>query len=129
MTTRVLIVDDELTIAILLGQSLQMSLPDCVVEVVHSGEEALSSMASHPQDLIIADVHMPGDVSGLELIGEVRCLDADVPVILMTGHGSAALRAQAEALGVTHYLDKPFDIRRLMAIAGHLLANQEKADD
>lgn len=125
MTTRVLIVDDEETLAFLLGQSLEMCLPDCAVEVVHSSEEALISVARQNYDLILADVRMPGDLGGLELIEEVRRLDADVPVILMTGYGSADLRVRAAALGVNHCVDKPFDIDRLMAIAGQLLAGKE----
>ena len=127
MTTRVLIVDDEETLAFLLGQSLELCLPDCEAKVVHSGEEALNSLARASYDLIIADVHMPGELCGLDLIREVRCLDAGVRVILMTGYGSALLQAKGAALGINHYVDKPFDINQLIEVAGRLLAGKEEA--
>jgi two-component system, NtrC family, C4-dicarboxylate transport response regulator DctD len=129
MVTKVLIVDDEEMIAFGLQQTLELGFPGCAVDVVHSGEEALSSIAGKAHDLIITDIHMPGAVDGLDLIGEVRHRDADVPIILMTGLGSAGLRARAATLGVNHYLQKPFDVDHLLAVAGQLLSGQEKAED
>ena len=127
MTTRVLIVDDEETLAFLLGQSLQLYLPECEAEVVHCGEEALNLIARESYDLIIADVHMPGDLCGLELIREVRLRDAGLPIILMTGYGSALMQAEGAALGINHYVDKPFDINQLIAVAGRLLGGKGEA--
>lgn len=127
MTTRVLIVDDEEMITFLLRQSLQRSYPDWEVDVVHSGEEALSSIKGQDHDLIITDVHMPGAVDGLDLIGEVRHSDTNVPVILITGRGSAALQARAMTLGVNHYISKPFDMNHLLGIAGELISGQGSA--
>ena len=121
MRARVLIVDDEKRLAYSLGQTLQLDLPECQVETAYSGEEALSSLASHAYDLIIADVRMPG-ISGLELIKGLRYLDAEVPIVLMTGYGSASLRKEAAALGVDHYIDKPFDIDELLSTVGQLLS-------
>ena len=127
MSARVLIVDDEKRLAYFLGQTLQLDFPECQVDTAYSGEEALSSLASSTYDLIIADVRMPG-VSGLELIKGVRYLDAEVPIILMTGYGSASLRREAATLGVNHYVDKPFDIDDLISTVGQLLPCQEESD-
>ncbi|MFN2218630.1 MAG: response regulator [Anaerolineae bacterium] len=127
MSARVLIVDDEKRLAISLGQTLQLDFPACEVDTASSGEEALSVLASNTYDLIIADVRMPG-VSGLDLIKGVRYLDARVPVIIMTGYGSASLRRQAATLGVDHYVDKPFDIDVLMTMVGELLPDQGGSD-
>ena len=127
MTSRVLIVDDEKRLAYSLGQTLQLDFPDCQVDMAHSGEEALSSLASNAYDLIIADVRMPG-VSGLELIKGVRYLDAQVPIILMTGYGSASLRREAATLGVDHYVDKPFDIDVLILMVSQLLPSMGEPD-
>jgi two-component system, NtrC family, C4-dicarboxylate transport response regulator DctD len=125
MTTKVLIVDDEEKLAFLLQQSLQLGFPDCAVDVAHSGEEALSSIAGKRHDLIITDYHMPGAVDGLDLIGEVRHLDPDIPIILMTGYGSATLRAKAAILGVNHYIPKPLDMDHLLAVAGRLICGRQ----
>ena len=127
MTIRVLIVDDEETLAFLLGQSLQLYLPGCEAEVVHSGEEALNLMARQSYDLIIADFYMPGDLCGLDLVKEVRFRDAGVPIILMSGYGSALMQAKGAALGINHYVDKPFDINQLIAVASRLLAGKGEA--
>jgi two-component system response regulator (stage 0 sporulation protein F) len=127
MSARVLIVDDEKRLAFSLGQTLQIDFPDCRVDTANSGEEALSALASKTYDLIIADVRMPG-VSGLELIKGVRYLDAEVPIILMTGYGSELLRRQAATLGVDHYIDKPFDIDELISLVGALLPGEGDPD-
>jgi DNA-binding response OmpR family regulator len=127
MSARVLIVDDEKRLAFSLGQTLQLDFPECRVDTANSAEEALSVLASNTYDLIIADVRMPG-VSGLDLIKGVRYLDAEVPIILMTGYGSEPLRRQAATLGVDHYVDKPFDIEELMSLVRTLLAGQGGPD-
>ena len=123
MSARVLIVDDEKRLAQALAQTLQLDHGDCRVDTAFSGEEALSALASEDYDLIIADVRMPG-VSGLDLIKGVRYLDGQVPIILMTGYGSASLRRQAATLGVNHYLDKPFDADDLLSMVSELLLGE-----
>ena len=127
MSARVLIVDDEKRLAYFLGQTLQLDFPECQVDTAYSGEEALSSLASNTYDLIIADVRMPG-VSGMELIKGVRYLDAEVPIILMTGYGSSSLRREAATLGVNHYVDKPFDVDNLISTVSQLLPSQGESD-
>ena len=127
MSARVLIVDDEKRLAYFLGQTLKLDFPECQVDTAYSGEEALSSLASNTYDLIIADVRMPG-VSGMELIKGVRYLDAEVPIILMTGYGSASLRREAATLGVNHYVDKPFDVDSLISTVSQLLPRQGESD-
>ena len=127
MSARVLIVDDEKRLAYFLGQTLQLDFPECQVDTAYSGEEALSSLASHAYDLIIADVRMPG-VSGMELIKGVRYLDAEVPIILLTGYGSASLRREAATLGVNHYVDQPFDVDSLISTVSQLLPSQGESD-
>jgi DNA-binding response OmpR family regulator len=120
MSARVLIVDDEKRLAQSLAQALQLDYPGCQVDTAYSGEEALSALANRTYDLIVADVRMPG-VSGLDLIKGVRYLDARVPIILMTGYGSASLRREAATLGVDHYVDKPFEADDLISMVGALL--------
>ena len=127
MSARILIVDDEKRLAYSLRQTLKLDFPECQVEMAYSGEEALSSLASNAYDLIIADVRMPG-VSGMDLIKGVRYLDAEVPIILMTGYGSASLRHEAASLGVDHYIDKPFDIDDLLSTVSRLLPSAETPD-
>jgi len=115
MPARILIVDDEKKLAQSLRSALHMEIPDCTVDLAHSGEEALSRLAGAAYNLILADLRMPG-VGGMELIRGLRYLDAQVPVVLMTGYGSPQLLEEARLLGVHSYLDKPFDVAQIAGL-------------
>jgi DNA-binding response OmpR family regulator len=124
MEPRILIVDDEKTLVRMLRQVLEIDLPDAIVDAAHSGEEALSQLASGTYNLILADLRMPG-LGGLELIKGVRYLDPDVPIILMTAYGSDDVEVQAAMAGSSYYLDKPFDIEDLLSAVRACLAGEE----
>lgn len=125
MQFKILIVDDEEQLTYYLEQTLLVEIPGSRVDVGHSGEEGLSRLADCVYDLIIADLRMPG-FSGLELIKGVRYLDGNVPIILMTGYGSDATRQEAEAMGVSYYLEKPFDMDDLLEVVFQILPNEDK---
>ena len=63
---------------------------------------------------IITDVRMP-DISGIDLLRRVKELDADIPVIMITGHGDISLAVEAMKLGAVDFLEKPFDDDQLLA--------------
>jgi two-component system response regulator PilR (NtrC family) len=121
MTSKMLIVDDEIHLVRFLQQTLLLEFPDSRVDVAYSGEEALSRLAQSSYDLILADLRMPG-FDGLELIRGVRYLNPQVPIILMTGYGTGLIREEAAKLGVDHYVDKPFEVGTLLQTVQHLLA-------
>ncbi len=126
MGARILIVDDEQSLVYSLRQALQLEFPGIDVAGAFSGEEALSRLAETLYDLIIVDQRMPG-LDGLALIKGVRYLDEGVPVILITGYGTTALREEAARLRIDYCLDKPFDIRELMAAVARCLKWEENA--
>lgn len=72
-----------------------------------------------PPDLIVSDVRMPG-WSGLEALHILRAGAVDIPVILITAFGSPALHDRAAAHGAAYVLDKPFDLRELLAVIDEL---------
>jgi DNA-binding response OmpR family regulator len=121
----ILILDDEHQLASQLQQCLAGDLPGSRVDAAYSGEEGLSRLAERCYDLIIADVRLPG-VDGLELIKGVRYLDSFVPIVLMTGYGSAYVREEADRLGVNYYFDKPFNVDEMLSVARRLLLAQEE---
>ncbi len=123
MEVRILIVDDEESLAYFLRQTLLLEFPGSQVDVAHSGEEGLSLLAARCYDLIIADLRMPG-FSGFELVKGVRYLNAEVPIVLMTGYGSESVREQAAQFGVDYYVEKPFDVHNLLEMVHQLRSEQ-----
>lgn len=70
--------------------------------------------------LVISDVRMPGR-TGLEVLCLLRRADVEVPIILMTAFGDAAIHAEAELLGATAIFDKPVDLDELAAMSCELV--------
>ena len=119
---KILIVDDERPLVGALQQILSLDFPEVQVEAAFSGEEALSRLAGSGYDLIIADLRMPG-FDGLELIKGVRYMEPEVPIILMTAFGSDVVKGQADQLGVSHYVSKPFDVDEVVRLVGSYISN------
>lgn len=80
----------------------------------------LQPAEGEPVDLIITDLRMPV-VSGLEVLGRLRCRDWATPVILITAFGDQPTHVEATRLGAAVILDKPFDVRDLRSAVRRLL--------
>lgn len=110
---RVLVVDDEPHIGLILRTRLEQG-PFSVL-LAGDGSEAFAHLAAHPDvALIILDLMLPG-MSGLEILGVLRS-DAKwrmVPCLILTAAGQDAQLREAEALGVSGVMTKPFSPRRL----------------
>ncbi|WP_458525666.1 sigma-54-dependent transcriptional regulator [Onishia taeanensis] len=106
---RILLVEDSPSTALVyqgyLGHDYQ-------VRVVHSGGEALEALREHHFALLLLDVRLP-DMSGLEILDQVRDQDASTPIIMMTAHGSVDVAVEAMQRGASDFLTKPFDRARL----------------
>lgn len=70
------------------------------------GEEALRKLSEEAYDVVYTDIRMPG-MDGLEVAERVKAQQPWTPVVIITGYGSAAAEARAEAAGVTSFLHKP----------------------
>jgi two-component system, response regulator FlrC len=84
-------------------------------------EEALQKMQTEDIALVISDVHMPGP-NGYELLTSLKQLRPDLPVVLMTAHGTVAQAVSAMREGATDYIVKPFDAQALIDMARRQLA-------
>lgn len=100
---RILLVDDDVALARLLGEFL--TLQGFGVEVLHSGEEALARLARDPPDLLVLDVMLPG-ISGFETLRRLRGTH-DLPVIMLTARGEEPERILGLMGGADDYLPKP----------------------
>lgn len=106
MANKILIVDDEPFNLDLLEQELT----DCGYEVIRaaSGQEALAQIDAMQPDLALLDYLMP-DLNGLEVLKEIRTKGNNIPVILLTAHGSIELAVRAIKLGASDFITKPFE--------------------
>jgi len=100
----ILVVDDSVVDRRLVGGLLEASTV-CTIENAANGVEALARIKDALPDLIVTDLTMPM-MDGLELVKAVRTHHAEVPVILMTAHGSEALAIEALELGAASYVPK-----------------------
>ena len=111
---RVLVVDDEEGIRDLLSRTLAMAEYD--VETTSDGMSALDRLRNDGINLVIADLRMPG-MDGLTLIREVKQINPQIPIIIITGYSSESSAIEAVNLGVSAYLTKPFAIPQVLAAA------------
>ncbi|MCP4872084.1 MAG: sigma-54-dependent Fis family transcriptional regulator [Proteobacteria bacterium] len=107
----VLVVDDEELIRWSLAEELRSE----GYHPVEAGslEEARTLAAKEHLELCIFDVRLP-DGSGVDLLREFRERDADLPIVMITGHGNVALAVEVTRLGATEYIPKPFDLTEMM---------------
>ena len=117
---RILIVEDESDLALLLGYNLESE--GYLVENVTRGDEAELSLAENTPDLVILDWMLPG-VSGLEICRRLRAREATrtLPVIMVTARGEEAERVRGLSVGADDYVVKPFSVPELMARVRALL--------
>jgi DNA-binding NtrC family response regulator len=102
----VLIVDDEE----LYRRALERILVRCgyTTTCARDAGEAMAVVSAEPVDLVLCDVRMPG-INGLELVRQIRELDADLPCIVMTGYDTPESNVEALRAGAFWYLHKPFE--------------------
>lgn len=104
MKPTILVVDDEPVARQSLSDILR--LEGCSVNSVPNGQAAVEYVRTHPVDLMIVDLRMPG-MDGLEVVQVVNQSSPDTEVILLTAHGSTETAIQALRLRIHDYLLKP----------------------
>jgi two-component system response regulator AtoC len=110
MKYKVLVVDDEF----LLRMTLESGLSDLgyQVETAANIREGLDRAEAFHPDVVLLDNRL-GKEMGLEHITDFKRLDEDVQIILMTAYGSVSQAVEAMKLGVSHYVQKPFDLEEV----------------
>jgi DNA-binding NtrC family response regulator len=121
---RILIADDEQTLGFFLRRGLSEAGLNCKVDVVASGEDALTRLAFDEYHVLITDLKMPG-INGLTLVAVARSLHPAIGIILMTAYGTCEVEAEAEQLMVDGYLTKPFHMERLRDLVEKILQAQQ----
>ncbi len=123
-TTRVsmeeiLIIDDSQQICAMLAEYV---LPELGYSsaIANTGRQGLNRLRQKLPDLILLDLQLP-DISGLDLLRLIAQEGYDVPVILMTAHGSEGIAVEAFRLGARNYLIKPFSETEAQAVIDQAL--------
>jgi two-component system response regulator RegA len=112
MVATMLVVDDDEVFRTRLARALRDRGYE--VRVAGSFDEARALAVEDSPELAVVDLRMPGR-SGLELVKELRALDATTRVVVLTGYGSIATAVEAMRLGAVHYLPKPADADDVLA--------------
>jgi len=113
----VLIVDDEFGVR----ESLRMLLKSHYeIFTAQDGEEALEVLKERKIDLITLDLNMP-KLSGIETLREIRKIDAEVPVIIITGYGTQKDEEETRQYGVTDFISKPFNTSQIISVIDRIL--------
>lgn len=123
-TKRVLIVDDEPTVLEVLEEFFKNFRHDHAYEVqrASNGTDAYLTFLRARPDLVLLDMNMPG-MDGLQLLKQIRALDARVPIMMITANENTQAAAEAQTAGVSAYVPKPFDFRRLDMLVSLVLSS------
>ncbi len=124
----ILIIDDE--------KSIRNSLRDILeyekfqVEEAEDGQSALEKLSATNYDLILCDIKMPR-MDGIEVLGKIMEFH-DIPVVMISGHGTIETAVEAIKMGAFDYISKPLDLNRLLvtirnALERNTLVKETKA--
>lgn len=110
---RILLIDDEEEMRRSSAQALELF--GLEVDTFSSAEPVLELVGYAFDGVVVSDIRMPG-MDGMTLLQRIREVDAEVPVILVTGHADVQLAVSAMRAGVYDFLEKPFTVQHLAGI-------------
>ena len=108
----VLVIDDDESLRRVVEYNLQEE--GYRVLMAADGTSGLQTFRAQPVDLVLSDVRMP-EMDGLELLTRIKAMQPDLPVIMLTAHGTINSAVEAMKLGAFDYLTKPFNREQLKA--------------
>jgi two-component system, NtrC family, response regulator AtoC len=126
MDRRILVVEDSELYCQQLSQIL--AGPDREITLAHDGTSALELLVERPYSLVITDLALP-DLSGLDLIREIRSRDLPVTIIVISGQPTVESAVEAMQLGAYDFVLKPIDADRLDILVGQALEDRRLIDE
>jgi DNA-binding NtrC family response regulator len=121
---KVLVIDDEANLRKVLAAMLRRDGFD--VTVAENGEQGLAEFHKNGADIVVTDLVMP-KVGGMEVLSTVRAANTDVPVIIITAHGTVDSAVDAIKAGAFDYITKPFDQTELSSVVAKAAKTNESA--
>src|SRR4249919_1446034 len=122
MANEILIVDDEADIRDLVAGILQDE--GYTTRTARNSDDALSAIASRRPNLVFLDIWLQGSkLDGLQLLDSVKQEHAELPVVMISGHGNIETAVSAIKRGAYDFIEKPFKADRLVLVANRALEN------
>lgn len=110
-TADILVIDDEVAIRKTLGEIL--SFEGYKIHEAADGEEGLQMFSEKKYDLVLCDIKMP-KMDGMEFLEKATTTSPDVPVVMISGHGTIETAVEAVKKGAYDFISKPPDLNRLL---------------
>ncbi|MBL0716960.1 MAG: response regulator [Desulfosarcina sp.] len=108
---KILLIDDEEEFASTLAERLE--LRGYIAKIAKDGESGIGLLTHDSFDIVVLDLMMPG-LNGLDTLKQIKEINKDLPVILLTGHGSTKDGTKGLSIGAFDFLIKPLDIKELI---------------
>jgi two-component system nitrogen regulation response regulator NtrX len=122
MSSDILVIDDEADIRELISGILQDDGHQ--VRTARDGDEALEALRQRRPALVILDVWLQGSrIDGLDLLTIMKEIDSDLPIIVISGHGTIETAVTAIRKGAYDFIEKPFTADRLLVVVSRALEN------
>jgi two-component system nitrogen regulation response regulator NtrX len=122
MASEILIVDDEADIRDLVAGILEDE--GFVTRTARDSDSALAEIANRRPHLVFLDIWLQGSkLDGLQLLEQVKKDNADLPVVMISGHGNIETAVAAIKRGAYDFIEKPFKADRLILVANRALEN------
>ncbi len=119
---KVLIVEDDPNV--LLGCEQALQLEGIPTEGVSTAEKAHRLVSANFPGVVVSDIRLPG-MDGMALLDALQAADAELPVVLITGHGDIALAVQAMKSGAQDFIEKPFSPDYLVEVVRRALEKRK----
>ena len=110
-TVKIIIVDDDEDVRVNTSDLLSTQFND--ISAYASISAVLPKIKLNSPYVILTDLRMP-DADGLEFVKQIRSIDSNIPILLMTGYGDISIAVDAMKQGVHDFIEKPFDTDHLL---------------
>jgi len=126
MKQAILVVDDDSAVSTVLTALLNQA--GYTAHRASNGEEALDTLEVRPFDAVLSDVRMPV-LDGMGLLDEIKERWPDLPVVMLTAHGTVDLAVEAMKAGAADFLNKPFERDEVLAVMKKVLTAGSRSAD
>jgi len=120
---KILIVEDDVDMCNLLSDIFKEE--GFLTDKAHDGKSAIMKIKRHKYDLMILDYKLPGS-SELTILEEAKQIRPKLMVMMISAYGNEYIKAKAKELGAIGFLDKPFDVKKLVRKVKNILAKKNK---